>query len=734
MLRLSSTALAVLFAVLFAVLPAAADPFAPSPPPPCPPGNLLATARLVDSLDIVGSARLAADGAGQTEGMAWRVTRGVKFLSAAGSLTFDLGVDRPIAAALIQGDAWNGFSLQVSDDGAAFREIWAAPTVGPNEGHGQRTRYALFSDVHGRFVRVGEATDIGSRTLSEVQLFCAIPPDWPAPLPVLAEPPRPPAPPRQGYHLTRGDANMLKAALALLGAALLSWGSILKRRGAPERLRKLRDALLLALGILGFFGYYNWGSYHFPNRIHFHEFFHYFIGAKYFPELGYTHLYECANLAEAEQGFRRRAELRTIRDLKKNEIVPAAYVLADPERYKKGFIRPFTPERWEAFKHDIAYFRDRAGIVSWEKMLLDHGYNPSPVWNMAGSIFSNLGPASDSFLYGFLGWIDPVLLLITFGLITWAFGWRVACVAALFFGTNEPALYFWTGGGFIRQDWFLWAVAGICFLKRGKPMLGGAGLAVSTLLRVFPVGFFVVIGLRLAWIFLRERRIDRTGASIVVGAAIAVAVLVPASSMVAGGPSAWTEFIKNTKKHAGSPLTNYMGLRTVVGFRWETRQKMTYDPRSADPFHNFREARKNVFRGVFGQPLFLVLIAAYLGLLYWAVRREMEWWVLAAFGFGVISVSMELTCYYFSFLTVAAFLWEKCEDIPFGLLLLSAVTHLIEFSTYYYDMRYLIESVAVLAFVVWATWTYGRRPAAVTATGTSAKTSGDAPAGGAVPA
>src|SRR6185503_21170371 len=99
--------------------------------------------------------------------------------------------------------------------------------------------------------------------------------------------------------------------------------------------------------------------------VHNYEFFHYFVGSKYFPELGYTRLYECANVAEAEQGFRRRVELRKTRDLTKNELVLAKYVLEDPERFKKGFVRPFTPERWAAFKKDIAFFRDRAGPATW---------------------------------------------------------------------------------------------------------------------------------------------------------------------------------------------------------------------------------------------------------------------------------------------------------------------------------------------------------------------------------
>jgi len=500
-------------------------------------------------------------------------------------------------------------------------------------------------------------------------------------------------------------------ALALLGALLLTWGYSLRRRGMADRHHRLRDALLIALGILGLTGYYNWGSYHFPGRVHTHEFFHYYVGAKYFPELGYTNLYEAACLAEAEQGFRRRIELRRIRDLHRNVLVSARYVFDDSTRIMRGFTRPFTPARWAAFRHDVAYFRDRIGIVRWEQALTDHGYNPPPMWNMAGSFFANLGPASDGLIEGALSWIDPLLVLLTFGFITWAFGWRVACVAALFFGTNEPALYFWTGGAFLRQAWFFWAMIGICLMKRGRHALGGAALAASTLTRIFPLGFFVAIGMRLLWILVKERRLDRAGARIVLGAVVAVAILVPASSYVAGGFSAWPAFLQNIEKHESTPLTNNMGLRTVVAFRWDTRQKVTFNPNDIDPFREFREARRNALNGVFGRPLFYALVLGFLALLFArVVRREMDWWVMAAFGFGVIPVSLEMTCYYYSFLTAAAFLMEKRASIAIGLLILSATTQLVEFQTYFYDIRYTAESIVVLAFVVWATWIYGRTP------------------------
>src|SRR5262249_10821431 len=156
------------------------------------------------------------------------------------------------------------------------------------------------------------------------------------------------------------------------------------------------------------------------------------------------------------------------------------------------------------------------------------------------------------------------------------------------------------------------ATIGVCLLKRGKPLLGGASLATSALLRIFPVGFLLAIGLRLLWILVRERRCDRVGARIALGAALATAILIPISTGVAGSVEAWPEFARNTAKHASTPLTNYMGLRTILGFRWEERQRYTYNPNLGDPFHDFREARKAALRGLLGQPFFIALVLAYL--------------------------------------------------------------------------------------------------------------------------
>jgi hypothetical protein len=669
----------------------------------CPPGNLLAMARVTDSLDIQGSWRAIADDSVLASRVGWTPARGIRFLSSGGSLTYDLGSEKSIAAAYLQASAGNAFSLQLSDDGRNYREIWKVPTVGDSVANGFATRFETFVGERGRYLRIGDASEAdNARTVAELQIFCEMPPRWPPPLATIVGFPR--APTR--WRLDPPAANRIRLALACLTFVLLLWDRRLWLRGRPHQFQKLRVGLLIALALFAFRGYYNWGAHHYYERIHWHEFFHYYVGSKYFPELGYTGIYESACLAEAEQGFRHRVEMRVIRDLRRNELVPATYALRDPDRIKRGFARPFTFERWESFKKDAAYFRDGAGVEAWEHMLKDHGYNPSPAWNMVGSVLANLGPASDGFIKGVLAWIDPVLLLLMFALIVWTFGWRVACIAAIFFGTSEPALYRWTGGAYMRQDWLVWSVAGICLLKRGNMVLGGSSLGISTLLRIFPIGFFVAIGLRLMWILVRERRLDRAGAKIIAGAVLATAIIVPTSSLVAGTTRAWPVFFQNTQKHTETPLTNNMGLRTVVSFRWATSQRFSWDPNLTDPFHNFKEARRRAFHSPFGWPLFLAIFTGYLALLFRVAVRERAWWILAVFGFGVIPFGAELTCYYYSFLLVAAFLWENRNLIPIGLLALAAITQVIAFETYFYDIRYMVETLAVLAFAVWATWIY----------------------------
>src|SRR5690606_17570740 len=126
--------------------------------------------------------------------------------------------------------------------------------------------------------------------------------------------------------------------------------------------------------------------------VHVWEHYHYYMGAKYFPELRYTRLYECSAIAEAELTSERRVARRQMRDIASTNLIGTTHdILAHPERCKDHF----SDARWASFKQDASFFIKRLG-GRWENSQKDHGFNGTPWWTIVPSILANLvGPASE---------------------------------------------------------------------------------------------------------------------------------------------------------------------------------------------------------------------------------------------------------------------------------------------------------------------------------------------------
>ena len=93
----------------------------------------------------------------------------------------------------------------------------------------------------------------------------------------------------------------------------------------------VRRQLLVLVGIVSFFAYWNFGDFHFGNYIHYWDTYHYYVGSKYFKELSYDLLYECSSIADSEEpSMRRRVELRKIMNLRTNVLGGTAEILANP--------------------------------------------------------------------------------------------------------------------------------------------------------------------------------------------------------------------------------------------------------------------------------------------------------------------------------------------------------------------------------------------------------------------
>src|SRR5690606_7310585 len=130
-----------------------------------------------------------------------------------------------------------------------------------------------------------------------------------------------------------------------------------------------RRVAIALIGVLGVAGWFNFGKFHGgTNFVHVWEHYHYYMGAKYFPELRYTRLYECSAVAEMELRGKERVLKRTMRDLTSTNLIgPTTQIVENPERCTAYF----SAARWEAFKKDTSFFIRRLGS-RWEGSQKDH--------------------------------------------------------------------------------------------------------------------------------------------------------------------------------------------------------------------------------------------------------------------------------------------------------------------------------------------------------------------------
>jgi hypothetical protein len=494
------------------------------------------------------------------------------------------------------------------------------------------------------------------------------------------------------------EVGWVKAATAAAGALLLGVGAL--RSAGGHRPGRVFDALLAVLGLLAAACWWNLGRFNFPMFGHPSETYHYYVGARYFRELGYTNLYRCTALADAEAGRGAEVAARWARDLGTNRLVPAAELLRDPALCKARF----TPERWRSFRRDVAFFRNRLPVERWQRTQVDHGYNATPAWGLLGGLLAQGGPATERRIL-LLQLLDPLLLAGTGVAIARAFGWRTLCVAVLYFGTNHPAQYGWVGGSYLRQLELAALLLGICCLRRARPGTAGALLAAAALVRVFPAVAFAGVALRALWGALAARRLalapeHRRFAL----AALATAALgVTLSGVAAGGLGAWPAFAENSRVLLGTPLRNHVGLRTVLAYDPAATSRQLLDPALDDPYAPWKEARQRTFAA--RRPIFAVCLAGF-GLLLAASVRRAEDWEATVLALGLVPIALELTGYYWSVLAACALLWERRPWIGVALCALSAAGWALAAllpGEARYDEVFTWVSLATVLFVLLAT-------------------------------
>ena len=343
---------------------------------------------------------------------------------------------------------------------------------------------------------------------------------------------------------------------------LATVASLLSATGFPFLPARRKRTILIALGIVALFAvasHYRFGQFrHGGSFVHHHEFYHYYMGSKYFPELGYDGLYAATHRALLDNDSAMAGPISVVKNLQTYRLESAAISLQRADRVQ-GL---FSDARWREFKRDVAFFQGRIPPREWQSLLVDHGYNATPFWNLVGSLFSARLPLSGGTL-GLLAALDVVLIGGMLVAVGWAFGPKTALLFTIFFFANFFATFDFTGGGFLRQLWLASLVGCVCFFHKRWMIPAGICLAVAVLDRAFPAVFLLlpaVWSVRESW---RLRSLRHSYTRVLAAFALAVVLLGGLTLVRTGGATSWTNWYNNIRAHNQSFFINQIALRNL---------------------------------------------------------------------------------------------------------------------------------------------------------------------------
>jgi hypothetical protein len=445
--------------------------------------------------------------------------------------------------------------------------------------------------------------------------------------------------PNHGWTLARVLAVV--AILVIAAYAVLESGPAARRLSAAAQ-RLGRRVLLAVLGIsavLAVLVYVDFGVFRYGSFINEWDFYHYYVGTKYAPEVGYTNLYGATLAADREAGLRYHPPFGEIRDLATARLCDVASVAAEADRYRSRF----SEARWQAFVADITWFKMQLPEKRWSLILADHGYNGTPAWSfVVGGLFTRHFSVQSSAGRWLMLLLDPLLILATLAVVAWAFGGRVALLVAIFIGTHYLMSWGHLKGALLRTDFAMGSLLAVCLVKKGRYKIAGALLGWAILSRIFPAFLLLGPGVLLLRGLWRTRRIDRQLAGFFAACALTVALITLGSCVYFGGVEIWRDWSEKITLHYGNGSDWDLGYRTVA----EAHYLKGVPFRVAAFLHDASEATTSAFRVTeIG-----VLLAIGLPALFFA--RALEHHEALAYGFVFVFLFSLAGYYYYLILCV----------------------------------------------------------------------------------
>lgn len=522
---------------------------------------------------------------------------------------------------------------------------------------------------------------------------------------------------------------------ALLCVAAIGCSAVLylARRHNLANARRAVLIVLFTLAPLSLFAYHNLGKLHGTESINVYDAYHYYMGAKYFRELGYWHLYEATVVASDEADLATVRRVQMYRDQRDYKTYPRRAAYANADRWRERF----TPERWESFKEDLRFFAARASSSVWSRMLVDKGYNPTPVWTLLGKPLATLVPARAGPGMVILCYLDLLFIAGIVAALWWAFGTEVALLSAVFIGVNFTTPFGPIGGALLRWDYCLWLVLSLCLMKKDRPLWSGAFLAYAALLRVSPAvfGFGVAVtagyafvqalwrergvrrsakgrqqtpGTPLRNVFddLRGRGAFRAGLLFAVGGTAATLVLVLLTLVLIPEPvQSWDDWAEKMGIHQHSLGTKRYGLKYVFSYEGEVSRG---DLGLEDGGWDGRDARKQALLAqTAGRRLAVnLLVVAWFVV---AAYRRRPWEAMALASVFILLLSP--TRYYYAQLValvpLLAYEWRNPGRLAgLSLLFLSmlAMYFFYDFQKEYAFMQFVVSVALCVVYLYLLVW------------------------------
>jgi hypothetical protein len=370
--------------------------------------------------------------------------------------------------------------------------------------------------------------------------------------------------------------------------------------------------------------------------------FHYYLGAKYATEVGPFDLYACAMAADGEHAVWDADTL--VRDLRTYRLVPAWTQRCPRDR--------FTPQRWNAFAHDVVLLTGLDTPVAFAGAVTDKGYNATPLFSSVFGRLAALVPVDRARTRVVLFNLDILFVAFSIGIVWYSGGTTLALLTLLlsvgFFGNFGRI-----GGNFGQYAWVPCLTLAVAAWRARRPVLAGGALGIAAGLQAFPLLFAVPIvvgGLRA--LLRRDRAGSMRALWFTASVVVALGLSVVAGSTSPRGLAAWREWREKIAVHSSYLRGEVfdIGLPRLVADA-VSRDRADSDSYTEDTPHTWARnaalgAHLSVWRLVAG--LLIVLMCGAI----WGVPEEAQ----MALGFVPIYALLALSPYYYFALALLPFM------------------------------------------------------------------------------